>query len=671
MKYRIILALGLLTHFLSAQEKDSLKTNKQIDEVVITGTLKAVTRDKSPVPVEIYTQKFFQKNPTSNLLDAVSLVNGIRSQVNCSVCNTSDIHINGLEGPYTLVLIDGMPIVSALSTVYGLTGIPNSMIDRVEIVKGPASSLYGTEAMGGIINVITKNALTAPKFVSDFSTTSWGENNSDLGFKFNLGRKIASMLSVNYFSFQNRIDRNKDNFVDTTLQNKLSIFNKWNFKREDNKVASLAFRYFYEDRLGGELQWQKKNRGGDEVYGESIYTNRFEAIGMYQLPTAEDIFLQLSYNYHHQDSRYGEDVYDAIQSIAFGQLYWNKTFGKNEMTIGATLRNNYYDDSTVGTLNLDGTNHPRKEWLPGVFAQNQWNINDQNTLLLGYRLDYSQDNGLIHSPRVAYKLSPTETTNIRASFGTGFRVVNVVTEDHKALTGARETIIKAIKPEKSYNGNIDVTHKILMDRGYVNLNANAFYSYFTNKIIADLTTNSKQIIFDNIKGHAISQGVSAGIDVKLGTPLSFNIGATYMDVFQKYPNDDGEIEKEQQQLAPKWSGTYSFSYEFSKHVGLDFTGEIYGPMKLITVENDFRPEYSPWYCLSNVQLRTKFDNGLEIYGGIKNLFDFTPKNPILFPQDPFGNRGVQNPNGYEFDPAYGYAPMQRIRGFLGVRYTIK
>ena len=106
--------------------------------------------------------------------------------MNCGVCNTGDIHINGLEGPYTLVMIDGMPIVSSLSTVYGLSGIPNSLVERIEIVKGPASSLYGSEAVGGLINIITKNPTSAPTFSADYFTTSYFESNLDLGTKFNV-----------------------------------------------------------------------------------------------------------------------------------------------------------------------------------------------------------------------------------------------------------------------------------------------------------------------------------------------------------------------------------------------------------------------------------------------------------------------------------------------------
>ena len=183
----------------------------QLNEVVVvSGTLKEVSKLDSPVPIEVYTPTFFMKNPAPSLFESLTNVNGVRPQLNCNVCNTGDIHINGLEGPYTMVLIDGMPIVSGLSTVYGLTGIPSALIDRVEIVKGPASTLYGSEAVGGLVNVITKKPARADDLFIDQFATSWAEFNTDIGLKYNLGQKAQSVAGINYFNYQNPKDNNDD-----------------------------------------------------------------------------------------------------------------------------------------------------------------------------------------------------------------------------------------------------------------------------------------------------------------------------------------------------------------------------------------------------------------------------------------------------------------------------
>src|SRR5690606_29123912 len=147
------------------------------------------------------------------------------------------------------------------------------------IVKGPASTLYGSEAVGGLINVITKKPTTVPLISTDIFGTSWGEINTDVAVKFNAGKKTQSFLGVNYFNYQNPIDNNDDGFTDLTLQNRISVFNKWSFERKDNRVFSLAGRYVYEDRWGGDMKWNKKYRGGDEIYAESIYTKRWEFFG--------------------------------------------------------------------------------------------------------------------------------------------------------------------------------------------------------------------------------------------------------------------------------------------------------------------------------------------------------------------------------------------------------
>lgn len=664
-------------------------TGGMLGEVVVSGTMKEVSKLESPVPVEVYTSKFFKANPTPSIFDALQNVNGVRPQLNCNVCNTGDIHINGLEGPYTMVLIDGMPIVSGLSTVYGLSGIPQSLIERVEVVKGPASTLYGSEAVGGLINIITKKPTNAPLLSADIFGTSWGEVNTDVAAKFKAGKNAQSLLGINYFNFQNRVDNNNDGFTDVTLQNRISVFNKWNFDRKDNRVFSVAGRYVYEDRWGGDMNWSKEFRGGDSVYGESIYTKRWELFGIYQLPVKEKMMFMFSANGHDQNSVYGNTPYIAQQYIGFGQLTWNKQIGRNDLLTGATFRYTFYDDNTPATATFDtlgaGGNMPSKTYLPGLFVQDEISINSHNKLLLGMRYDYNSIHGSILTPRVNYKWSsPNKNNVLRVGFGNGYRVANVFTEDHAALTGARQVeFLSDLKPETSWNGNVNFVKKIFAKDGtFIGLDASAFYTYFTNKIIADYDTDPNKIVYDNLDGYAVSQGVSLNMDIVLNNGLKFLIGGTYMDV---YSVESGVSER--QMFTERFTGVWNIGYTINSiGLSIDYTGNVYSPMRLpLLSDTDPRSEYSPWWSIQNIQLTKKIKPNIEIYGGVKNLLNWTPNrgNPFIIARsnDPF-DKDVQfdadgqamatpgNPYGLTFDPAYVYAPNQGRRAFLGIRWTL-
>lgn len=647
-----------------------------LNDVVISGTMKEVSRQNSAVPVEIYTPKFFLKNPTANMFEALQMVNGVQPTLNCNVCNTGDIHINGMEGPYTMVMIDGMPIVSALSGVYGLSGIPNSMIERIEIVKGPASTLYGSEAVAGLINVITKKPEKAPLLSVDVFGTSYGEYNLDAAVRFKVGT-ATSLFSTNAYWFDTKWDLNDDNFTDITLQKRISLFNKWNFTRKHNREASIAARYVAEDRWGGELNWNKQWRGSDSIYGESILTNRFELIGNYQLPMTEKVKLMYSLIDHRQDSYYGKMAFDATQTVGFGQLVWDKKFGlRNDVLMGAAMRYTWYDDNTIATQRGDSLsmeNAPSVVLLPGLFVQDEISINSDQKLLLGLRYDYYKQHGSIFSPRANYKWSPNPFNTVRISAGNGFRVVSIFTEDHAALTGARDVVIQnELKPEQSWNFNINYNKYISFKKGFLTLDASAFYAYFTNRIIADYDTDPNKIIYDNLNGYAVSRGVSLNSDFMFTFPLKINAGVTVMEVFQVEDDAAGVSHKTQQVHAPNFSGTFQVSYTITRYkLTIDWTGQVYGPMRLPILPNDFRPEYSPWFTLQNIQLTQKFNSHLQLYGGVKNIFDFLPLNPIMRPFDPFDkNIAVDNPYGYTFDPSYNYAPVQGIRLFMGVRYIL-
>jgi len=653
---------------------DLSKFQNDLNEVVVTGTLKEVNRLESSVPVEVYTSAFFKKNPTANIFEALQNVNGVRPQLNCNICNTGDIHINGLEGPYTMILIDGMPIVSSLSSVYGLSGIPNSLVEQIEIVKGPASSLYGSEAVGGLINIITKKPQNAPLFSADVFATSYKEYNTDLSFKFKAGKKATVLTGLNYFKYGNPVDHNHDNFTDVTLSDRISLFQKWNFERKDKRIFTLGGRYMYEDRWGGEMQWNKSYRGGDQVYGESIYTSRWELIGNYQLPVEEKLLFAFSYNDHDQDSRYGTTSYIARQRIGFGQLTWDKQLGNHDLLLGGALRYTFYDDNTPATTGLNQA-IAKNTWLPGFFIQDEITLSAEHKFLMGFRYDYNSVHGNIFTPRAAYKWSINENNILRLNAGTGFRVVNIFTEDHAALTGARTVEIpEKLRPEKTYNVNLNYLKKMYTPDGtFIGIETSAFYTHFNNRIIGDFDADPNKIVYNNLNGYAVSKGLNANVDITFSNGIKAIVGATFQDV-AIYENGL----KQQQILTEKFSGNWAISYKIKPlKLSVDYTGNVYSPMRLPLLSDlDPREPYSPVWSIQNIQLTFAGLKSIEVYGGVKNLLNWTPNrgNPFIIARanDPFDKHlEVDNPYNLTFDPTYVYGPNQNIRGFLGLRLTIK
>ncbi|MFK7784775.1 MAG: TonB-dependent receptor plug domain-containing protein, partial [Crocinitomicaceae bacterium] len=578
-------------------------------------------------------------------------------------------------------------------------------IERIEVVKGPASTLYGSEAMGGVINIITKRPENAPTVSADVFTTSWLETNADLGFRFPIGKRSREkspfstyepnrpiwdvLTGINYYNYNNPIDNNNDGFTDVTLQNRISIFQKWKFNpKKNNRLISIAGRYLYEDRWGGQMDWNSNFRGGDSLYGESIYTSRWELLGMYQLPVKERIFLTGSFNRHQQNSYYGDVFYLADQITGFVQGYWDKHIGNHDFIVGTAVRYINYDDNTPATATSDSLNPQNMrniQWISGVYAQDEIKFGKHHKLLIGSRLDYHLDHGLIFTPRLGYKWMTENLHILRLNAGTGFRVVNIFTEDHAALTGAREVVIEDnISPEESYNVNLNYSKTFITKKNkMIGVDVTAFYTYFTNRIIADYDSDPNEIRYANLNGHAVSQGVSANLTMKLLPGLSIQTGATLMDI---YSVSNGV--RSDQILTENFTATWAVSYEVPRtKFTVDYTGNLYSPMRLPLLNDlDPRPEYSPWWSIQNIQVTYNGFDNWEIYGGVKNLLNWTPEGSTPFQiagaNDPFDSQvtfdangdavpTANNPYGLTFDPAYVYGPNQGIRGFLGVRYTFR
>jgi outer membrane receptor for ferrienterochelin and colicins len=301
------------------------------------------------------------------------------------------------------------------------------------------------------------------------------------------------------------------------------------------------------------------------------------------------------------------------------------------------------------------------------------------------RYDFNSIHGNIYTPRFAYKWSINDKNIVRLNAGTGFRVVNLFTEDHAALTGARTVIVEEeLKPERTYNVNLNFLKKMYAQNGtFIGLDATAWYTYFNNRIVPDFETDPNKIFYNNLNGYAVSKGISINADVAFTNGLKILAGTTFQDVST---TEDGI--KQQQMLTEKFTGTWAVSYKIQKlNLGIDYTGNVYGPMRLpLLGDLDPRRPMSPTWSIQNIQLVYGGLKNVEIYGGVKNLLDFTPTrgNPFIIARanDPFdrdveyANNGQvkptpNNPYALTFDPTYVYAPNQGRRGFLGVRLTIK
>jgi outer membrane receptor for ferrienterochelin and colicins len=333
-------------------------------------------------------------------------------------------------------------------------------------------------------------------------------------------------------------------------------------------------------------------------------------------------------------------------------------------------------------------NMPSRVWLPGVFIQDEWKITQAHTLLSGLRADHHPDHGMILTPRLAFKWNLDKAGVFRLNAGTGFRVVNLFTEEHAALTGAREVVVaESLDPERSVNVNLNHFLRVPFYQAFLTFDASLWFTRFSNQIIPDYDTDPNQIIYRNLNGYSISKGASLNTEFNWKNLVRIQAGMTVQDISQTREMEDGKTETIRPVLTESWSGVWSVGFRIPRAgLWIDYTGNIYGPMRLpLLGELDPRMPESPVWSMQNIQLTKRLGGSFELYGGIKNLLNWTPVqgNPFLIAraEDPFdknveydGNGQVlptpSNPYALTFDPTYVYAPNQGRRLFLGLRYTL-
>ncbi|MBK8983138.1 MAG: TonB-dependent receptor [Ignavibacteria bacterium] len=658
----------------------NLENNTGVEILLIpnTATSEIIVKDKrgstfigsEVAKTETITSLELVKDACCDLSGCFGRNSSVEVAVTDILTDSKELKILGLEGAYTQILIDNVPLLSGLNVKYGVSSIPGTIIDKITVSKGSNSVLQGYESISGIMNVILKNQTNSDKFMLNGFMNSVLEKQVNLNYTEKLNKNLNTIFSFHSVQSSNRVDENNDGFLDNPLITRYTFYNKWDYSSKENKTdVNFAARYWNEDRTGGQTDYfQSNDEGSKSIYGQTAGINSLESYLRIGKKFSEDKNMKLYFNssYYDQNSYYGITKYAADQfSFTGSGFYETALSGKSYIKAGISYKYlNINEDISFGdsTSKTYAGNYIKKESIPGIFMESSFNfLNDKASVMAGFRYDYHNEYKSVYTPRVLFRYQPVSELVIRTSAGTGFRTINLFNEHSNILASSKDIrITETLDPEKIFNFGADVIYYFNLGNSGGSLNLDYYRTEFNNKIIPDYDTDPSAVIFSNLDGKAYSNVFQSEFNITLFRLLDLKLAYKFVDL--KYEKN-GIMTDQPFNSKNRFFSTLSYTLaddSWGFNTGLQW----FGTQRLPSTESNpliyQRPLNSDPYTLINMQINRNFSN-FEIYAGIDNLLDFMQENPIIAADDPFGPY---------FDTSYIWGPTMGREFYLGFRFKL-
>ena len=654
-----------ITHFLKISQENTL------DEVIISKRKRSAQRTYlMPQNIVKISEDELLKAACCNLSESFETNPAVDVNHSDALTGTKQIQMLGLKSPYILITEENIPMVRGASQTYGLTFIPGTWIESIQITKGMGSVINGYESIVGQINAELKKPLNdIPLFVNSYyGQDGRFEINTHLNSK--LSKKVQTTIFAHHNRRDNINDKNGDGFLDKPLQNQINFLNKWQYTNPTKGLVSfLNFKYLNDEKTLGSILFSQNPKYGSSNWGGEILTKRFDSsfkLG-YVNPNIpyQSIGFQLSYSSHDQDSYYGARIYDINQKSIFSNIIYNTiiTNSRNKIKLGLNYSHDNYDEILSQKSYSDIIQ--RKDNSTGVFFEYSYDNFTNLNLVAGLRYDSHNNMGSFFTPRLHFRYSIAPRFSLKGSFGTGRRISNVLTENLQVFVTNRviqnknlTDLLYGLKPEKATNYGVSIDKGFNFAGGQGNFIIDYYKTDFKNKIIVDFE-NPREVSFYNSENN---QSKSSSFQAELiFSKNRWNFTAAYKNYDIKLMYKDGLKEKP---IQPSEIIFLNFGTE-SKKVGekywkYDFTFNSLGKQRLIKNVRD-KSEYVDPHFSINSQVTRIFSEKFEVYLGGENLNNFKQENPIIFASDPFNK---------DFDGSIVHGPIFGRSIYMGFRFKI-
>ena len=662
-----------------------------MDELVVSANRNVVRRCEAPVVVSVLSNKLFETVNSTDLAQSLNYQSGLRVENNCQNCGFPQLRINGLEGAYSQVLINSRPVVSSLSGVYALEQLPVNMVERIEVVRGGGSALFGANAVGGTVNVITKEPLNNHFEVStdieNHNGKSWEEN---LSANATIVEPDGNYGIAFYESYRKRdpYDHDGDGFSEIGKLNANTLgFNAF-YRLDQTKKINIEYHNTYEFRRGGNKfdlepfqtditeQTQHYINSGGINYTQNWHDYKYR---LNAYASAQHIDRNSYYGAQQNPDAYGKttDV-TALGGATFSADFNRVIISPATFTAGVEYQMNRLHDVMVGY----GRDMRQNVSIFGTFIQNEWKLK-HFTFLAGLRLDsHNLIDKPILSPRLNLLYRPTQAWQFRATWSTGFRAPQAYDEDlHVTAVGGEGVIIKladGLKPERSnsFSGSIDRDFAI----GEVSADVliEGFYTELRNVFVLEMLGADEfgAVIKERRNGNG-AKVYGANLDLKFDySDYSCQVGFTAQRSKYNKPEawseDENIAPTKQMPRAPDYYGYFTLTgrpfARFECSVSGVYTGRMYVP-HFAPAPEDVPADYEYTYPATDIlyhspsffELGAKATYTIPLSGKLRMQIGAGVKNLTGAFQKDLDKGGFR-------DSGYFYGPTQPRTYFVSIKF---
>lgn len=607
-----------------------------------------------------------------NLSESFETNPSVDVNISDAVLGAKQIQMLGLNSPYLMFTQENMPSIRGASQIFGLSFIPGSWIEGIQITKGAGSVLNGFESISGHINSELVKPITDKRFFLNL----YANNYERYEFNTRLNHNLTDNLGVGLYIHTNLrngyIDNNEDTFLDTPLADQVNLMNRWQYINPENGWVSYAnIQYLVDNKEIGQLDFNPEtDKLTTNSWGSQINTNRLDLSSKlgYVFPELpyQSFGFQTAYSNHEQNSFYGLNQYDIDHKSFYSNLIFNSIIGstQHKFKTGLSLTHDTFNESVNSVF------FNRKDNSVGAFFEYTYDNLENLSFVAGLRVDNHNNLGNFFTPRFHLRYSLWDKASFRASFGRGKRGANIFAENQQLFASSRQITIDGtggnyygLEPEKAWNYGLSFIQKLYLWNRVMDFSIDFYRTDFIDQVVVDWE-DPREISFYNLEGNSYSNSLQVDLNYELLQDFHLRATYKYFDVVTDYNS-----ETLKKPLQPSYRFFVNLNYEtLKKNDGqwrFDFTSNWMGEQRLPNTNDNpvqFQlPSYSPSYVLINAQVTKVFSNKFEVYIGGENINNFTQDMPILSNENPFDTY---------FDSTILFGPVLGKAYYAGFRYKI-